>query len=98
MEEIIIRIENAALKLGKFSIKPAIINIPKGTGANTTTDGFHIRRLSIDHHIPLITNLQVAHVFLNCLAKLDLKSLLILPWQRFAAIPEKDLTTKKAIK
>ena len=29
MEEIIIRIENAALKLGKFSIKPAIINIPK---------------------------------------------------------------------
>lgn len=30
MEEIIIRIENAALKLGKFSIKPAIINIPKG--------------------------------------------------------------------
>lgn len=30
MEENIIRIENAALKLGKFSIKPAIINIPKG--------------------------------------------------------------------
>ena len=30
MEENIIRIENAALKLGNFSIKPAIINIPKG--------------------------------------------------------------------
>ena len=30
MEENIIKIENAALKLGKFSIKPAIINIPKG--------------------------------------------------------------------
>lgn len=30
MEEIIIRIENAALKLGKFSIKPAIINIHRG--------------------------------------------------------------------
>ena len=27
MEENIIRIENAALKLGNFSIKPAIINI-----------------------------------------------------------------------
>ena len=30
MEENIIKIENAALKLGKFSMKPAIINIPKG--------------------------------------------------------------------
>ena len=30
MEENIIKIENASLKLGKFSIKPAIINIPKG--------------------------------------------------------------------
>lgn len=30
MEESIIKIENAALKLGRFSIKPGIINIPKG--------------------------------------------------------------------
>lgn len=75
-----------------------IINIPKGTGANDKTEGFHIRRLSIDHHIPLITNLQIAQVFLSCLTELDLKSLLILPWQNFAPIPEKDLLTKKVIK
>lgn len=73
-----------------------IINIPKGTGANTTTDGFHIRRLSVDHHIPLITNLQIAQVFLSCLTELDLKSLLVLPWQGFATIPEKELATKRA--
>ncbi|VHO00752.1 carbamoyl-phosphate synthase (glutamine-hydrolyzing) large subunit [Candidatus Rhabdochlamydia sp. T3358] len=75
-----------------------IINIPKGTGANPITDGFHIRRLSIDHHIPLITNLQNAQVFLSCLVKLNLKSLLILPWQCFATISEKDLINRRAIK
>ncbi|PWU14813.1 MAG: hypothetical protein C5B45_03820 [Chlamydiae bacterium] len=75
-----------------------IINIPKGTGANPKTDGFHIRRLSIDHHTPLITNLQNAQVFLSCLVELDLKSLLILPWQCFATISEKDLTNRRAVK
>lgn len=72
-----------------------IINIPKGTGANTTTDGFYIRRLSIDYHIPLITNLRIAQMFLHCLAELDVKSLLILSWQQFAKIPEKELFYKK---
>lgn len=74
------------IKKGYFDL---IINIPKGTGANPITDGFHIRRLSIDHHIPLITHLQNAQVFLSCLVDLNLKSLLILPWQRFATISEK---------
>lgn len=83
------------IKKGYFDL---IINIPKGTGANPTTDGFHIRRLSIDHHVPLITNLQNAQVFLNCLVKLNLKSLLILPWQRFATISEKDLTNRRTTK
>lgn len=32
-----------------------IINIPKEGGLNTKSDGFTIRRLSIDHHIPLIS-------------------------------------------
>jgi carbamoyl-phosphate synthase large subunit len=74
------------IKKGYFDL---IINIPKGTGANPITDGFHIRRLSIDHHIPLITHLQNAQVFLSCLVDLNLKSLLILPSQRFATISEK---------
>jgi carbamoyl-phosphate synthase large subunit len=74
-----------------------IINIPKGTGANATTDGFYIRRLSIDHHIPLITNLQIAQVFLRCLVELDLKNLLLLSWQQFAEIPEKELLAKRSV-
>lgn len=51
-----------------------IINIPRGT-AEKNTAGFKIRRLAIDHHIPLITNLQLAQVFLHCLAELDIESI-----------------------
>lgn len=52
-----------------------IINIPRGTGVSWETDGYTIRRLAIDHHIPLITNLQIAQLFLSCLAKFDKKQL-----------------------
>jgi carbamoyl-phosphate synthase large subunit len=52
-----------------------IINIPRGTGINWDTDGYKIRRLAIDHHIPLITNLQIAQLFLSCLAKFHGKKL-----------------------
>lgn len=49
-----------------------IINIPKGTSHhNSTSDGYKIRRLAIDHHLPLITNLQLAHLFLQCLLRFD---------------------------
>lgn len=48
-----------------------IINIPRHSSMRTRTDGYHIRRLAIDHHIPLITNLQIAALFLQCLSELD---------------------------
>lgn len=43
-----------------------IINIPSN-GINTLSDGFLIRRMAIDHHIPLVTNLQSAQIILQCL-------------------------------
>ncbi len=46
-----------------------IINIPKPGEKNES--GFKIRRLAIDHHIPLITNPHLAQTFLQCLAELD---------------------------
>ena len=46
-----------------------IVNIPR-TGHDKDTAGFKIRRLAIDHHIPLITNLQLAQIFLQCLAEI----------------------------
>lgn len=60
-----------------------IVNIPRGITSNHKTDGFTIRRLSIDHHIPLITNLQIAQVFLQCLSELKLDKLPILSWREF---------------
>ena len=43
---------------------------PKGQEEKNTA-GFKIRRLAIDHHIPLITNPQLAQIFLQCLAEID---------------------------
>ena len=43
-----------------------------------------IRRLAIDHHIPLITNLQLAQIFLQCLGEIDIGELPIHSWQEFA--------------
>ena len=60
-----------------------IVNIPRGITSNHKTDGFTIRRLSIDHHIPLITNLQIAQVFLQCLSELKPDKLPILSWREF---------------
>ncbi len=55
-----------------------IINIPRTLSSeNTKTDGFKIRRLAIDCHVPLITNLHVALLFLQCLAELNPVKMLI---------------------
>ncbi len=51
-----------------------IVNIPRGS-VEKNTAGFKIRRLAIDHHIPLITNMQLAQIFLKCLAELDIEKL-----------------------
>ncbi|MBS0626071.1 MAG: carbamoyl-phosphate synthase (glutamine-hydrolyzing) large subunit [Verrucomicrobia bacterium] len=59
------------ISLRKFDL---IINIPKNSSTRHT-EGFKIRRLAIDHHIPLITNAQLAQVFLQCLAELSPKDL-----------------------
>lgn len=61
-----------------------IINIPTTSGIHTATDGFIIRRMAVDHHIPLITNLQIAQIMLQCL--IDFKGKLpepILSWQQY---------------
>ncbi len=60
-----------------------IINIPRNGGSDQTTSGFALRRLATDHHIPLITNIQLAQLFLRCLAELPLTKLPVLSWQEY---------------
>lgn len=48
-----------------------IICIPESSSSDDLRDGFAIRRLAVDHYIPLITNLQIAQLFLRCLLESD---------------------------
>ncbi|HEY2811567.1 MAG TPA: carbamoyl-phosphate synthase (glutamine-hydrolyzing) large subunit [Rhabdochlamydiaceae bacterium] len=68
-----------------------IINIPRGLVATAKSDGFTIRRLSIDHHIPLITNMQLALTFLQCLIEVNLKQMPVMSWKKFDNAFEKQL-------
>jgi carbamoyl-phosphate synthase large subunit len=56
-----------------------IVNIPKNQQRTSASDGYIIRRLAIEHNIPLITNLQFAQVFLLCLAEKSLDEAQLLP-------------------
>jgi len=58
-----------------------IINIPNSQISSNQTDGFKIRRLAIDHHIPLITNAQKANIMLDCLIHLHNKPLPVQSWR-----------------
>lgn len=58
-----------------------IINIPSSATGLQQTDGFLIRRLAIDHHIPLVTNAQIAQIVLQGLVSLWDKKLSVESWQ-----------------
>ncbi len=60
-----------------------IINVP--TSGLRTTDGFAIRRLAVDNHIPLLTNAETGKLLLQCLADPDLKDLEPKHWHDYVA-------------
>ncbi|MFA6486224.1 MAG: carbamoyl-phosphate synthase (glutamine-hydrolyzing) large subunit [Candidatus Magasanikbacteria bacterium] len=60
-----------------------IVNIPRGLSPTTQTDGYLIRRLAVDHHIPLLSNLQTAGLLLRCLTELDTKKMPVKSWNEF---------------
>ncbi len=60
-----------------------IINIPSNGGSDQTTSGFALRRLATDHHIPLVTNVHLAQLFLRCLSELDFNELPVISWQEY---------------
>lgn len=66
-----------------------IINIPSGNVVNTQSEGFVIRRVAIDHHVPLVTNLQSAQIILQCLLGLHKESSVVRSSREF-------MQTKKA--
>ncbi len=64
-----------------------IVNIPRSSPTGThLSDGYVIRRLAIDHHIPLVTNLQLAHLFLHCLSEINPEQITIKSWNDYVNI------------
>lgn len=72
-----------------------IINIPNGNKPSTQTDGYKIRRLAIDHHIPLITNAQKAQIMLQCLIHLKNTKLDVHSWREIVNNEIQDHHTQK---
>lgn len=62
-----------------------LINIPSNQNSPTQTDGYTIRRMAIDHHIPLITNVQSAQIILQCLIEVKDAHMPVRSWQEILA-------------
>jgi carbamoyl-phosphate synthase large subunit len=61
-----------------------IINVPSPGEGNG--DGYQIRRLAIDNHIPLLTNAETGRLLLGCLADPLLKDLTPKHWQEYVPV------------
>lgn len=61
-----------------------IINIPRNNDTQIISDGYVIRRLAIDHNIPLITNLQIAQLFMQCLTELNIDQIPVKAWADYS--------------
>ncbi len=57
-----------------------VINIPTHSSGDEETDGYFIRRLSTDHGISLITNVQLAKRVIEALIQENIDELPILKW------------------
>jgi len=67
------------LKSGKIDL---VINIPRGD-QQSETDGYYIRRTSVDFSVPLISNIKSAMLFVNSLAYMKGKQYEILSWDEY---------------
>lgn len=62
-----------------------VINIPKNYTKRELSNGYRIRRNSIDYNIPLITNSRVASAFIYAICKYKLEDIKIIPWDAYKA-------------
>ena len=60
-----------------------VINVPRNSSHDEITDGYKIRRYTIDYNIPLITNLQIADVLARALEVYTVDDLKIKPWKDY---------------
>jgi carbamoyl-phosphate synthase large subunit len=62
-----------------------VINIPKNYSKRELSNGYKIRRSSIDYNIPLITNARVASAFIYAVCKYKMDDIVIKHWDEYKA-------------
>ena len=62
-----------------------VVNIPKNYTKRELSNGYKIRRSSIDYNIPLITNARVASAFIYAICKYKMEDIVIKSWDEYKA-------------
>ncbi len=75
--------ENNVINLIKSRTLELVINISEEMNREKFEDEYEIRRLAIDFGIPLLTNLQIAKLFVDSLTRQAQTHLLIKPWSGY---------------
>lgn len=60
-----------------------VVNIPKDLTPRELTDGYKIRRASVDLNVPLVTNSRLASAFINAFCTLKLSDIDIKSWAEY---------------
>lgn len=75
--------ENNILTSLKGKYIDLVINIPRNYSRDERTDGYEIRRQSIDVNVPLVTNIQIAKLLSSAMSKYKIDDLKIEDWGRY---------------
>lgn len=67
---------------GKIGV---MVTIPGRVSHSRLTNGYVMRRMAVDHGIPLVTNAQVARLLLQCISHLDGHAIPVVSWQEYIA-------------
>lgn len=60
-----------------------VVNIPKNLTSTELSNGYKIRRASVDLNIPLLTNARLASAFIDAFCDLSLEDIEIKPWKDY---------------
>ncbi len=75
--------EPQALKMLHERKIDMVVNIPRDLSAGELTNGYKIRRASIDLNIPLITNARLASAFIQAFCLLSMDDIQIKSWNEY---------------
>ena len=72
-----------ALELVRSGKIDLVVNIPKDASEEELTNDYMIRRVAVDHGVPLITNIQLARRLAQALLRKSIDSLEIRSWSEY---------------